>query len=99
LVRRHARWLAARAAHAAGRCGGEPRFRAHLARQRRAAQGVAAEWGTAIEPKRAASTFYGGDLPGLTARLPYLQDELGVTALHLNPVFASRSNHRYDTTD
>ena len=63
------------------------------------AQGVAAEWGAAMEPGRAASTFYGGDLPGLTARLPYLQDELGVTALYLNPVFASRSNHRYDTTD
>jgi len=63
------------------------------------AHGVAAEWGAAMEPQRADSTFYGGDLPGLTARLPYLQDELGVSALYLNPVFASRSNHRYDTTD
>ena len=63
------------------------------------AHGTAAEWGAAIDPVRAASTFYGGDLPGLTEKLPYLQDELGVSALYLNPVFASRSNHRYDTID
>lgn len=63
------------------------------------AHGTAADWGDAIQPGRASSTFYGGDLPGLTARLPCLQDELGVSALYLNPVFASRSNHRYDTTD
>ena len=63
------------------------------------AHGTAAEWGAAIDPVRAASTFYGGDLPGLTEKLPYLQDELGVSALYLNPVFASRSNHRYDTVD
>lgn len=63
------------------------------------AHGIAAEWGVAIDPRRAATTFYGGDLPGLTAKLPYLQDELGVTALYLNPVFQSRSNHRYDTSD
>jgi alpha-glucosidase len=63
------------------------------------AHGIAAEWGAPIDVRRAASTFYGGDLPGLTAKLPYLQDELGVSALYLNPVFASRSNHRYDTTD
>ena len=61
--------------------------------------GITAEWGAPIDPHRAASTFYGGDLPGLTARLPYLQDELGVSALYVNPVFASRSNHRYDATD
>lgn len=61
--------------------------------------GVAADWGAAIDPHHAASTFYGGDLPGLTAKLPYLQDELGVSALYLNPVFDSPSNHRYDTSD
>lgn len=63
------------------------------------AHGTAAAWGATIDPRRAATTFYGGDLPGLTEKLPYLQDELGVSALYLNPVFASRSNHRYDTTD
>jgi alpha-glucosidase len=42
--------------------------------------------------------FYGGDLVGLRQRLDHLQ-RLGVTALYLNPVFRSPSNHRYDTAD
>ncbi len=42
--------------------------------------------------------FFGGDLAGITARLDYLQD-LGVTAIYLNPIFAARTNHRYDTSD
>ena len=42
--------------------------------------------------------FKGGDLLGIVERLDYLQ-ELGVTALYLNPVFASASNHRYHTFD
>jgi 4-alpha-glucanotransferase len=45
-----------------------------------------------------ARDFYGGDLPGLTQKLPYLRD-LGITALYLNPVFSSPSNHKYDTSD
>jgi neopullulanase len=42
--------------------------------------------------------FKGGDLLGIEERLPYLVD-LGVTALYLNPVFTSASNHRYHTDD
>ena len=42
--------------------------------------------------------FYGGDLAGLRERLPEL-DELGVTVVYLNPIFAAPSNHRYDTSD
>ncbi len=38
---------------------------------------------------------YGGDLQGIIDQLPYLQ-QLGVTALYLNPVFASPSLHKYD---
>ncbi len=38
---------------------------------------------------------YGGDLQGLLDRLDYLQ-ELGVTALYLNPVNDSPSLHKYD---
>jgi glycosidase len=41
--------------------------------------------------------FYGGDLQGVTEKLDYLQS-LGVTAIYLNPVFRSPSNHKYDTT-
>lgn len=42
--------------------------------------------------------FFGGDLRGITESLPYLS-QLGVTAVYLNPIFESRSNHRYDTGD
>jgi len=42
--------------------------------------------------------FKGGDLLGVAERLDYLQD-LGVTALYLNPVFQSTANHRYHTHD
>jgi glycosidase len=38
---------------------------------------------------------YGGDLQGIIEKLDYLQD-LGVTALYLNPVFESPSHHKYD---
>jgi len=42
--------------------------------------------------------FQGGDLYGIVERLDYLQ-QLGVTALYLNPIFASAANHRYHTYD
>ncbi len=42
--------------------------------------------------------FKGGDLYGVAERLDYLQD-LGITAIYLNPIFASASNHRYHTYD
>jgi glycosidase len=38
---------------------------------------------------------YGGDMQGILDRLDYLQD-LGVTAIYLNPVFVSPSLHKYD---
>ena len=42
--------------------------------------------------------FKGGDLYGIVEKLDYLKD-LGITALYLNPIFASASNHRYHTYD
>jgi neopullulanase len=42
--------------------------------------------------------FKGGDLYGVIENLDYLQ-ELGITAIYFNPVFASASNHRYHTYD
>ncbi|HLC04005.1 MAG TPA: glycoside hydrolase family 13 protein [Anaerolineales bacterium] len=42
--------------------------------------------------------FQGGDIQGIIQRLDYLQD-LGITALYLNPIFQATSNHRYNTTD
>ena len=51
-------------------------------------------WGELPTPK----SFAGGDLKGITKKLPYLH-ELGVNALYLTPVFQSVSNHKYDTQD
>lgn len=51
-------------------------------------------WGTAPT----SNNFMGGDLAGIQQKLPYLR-ELGITALYLNPIFASETNHGYDTTD
>ncbi len=67
------------------------------------------DWNTAIcDPRNVlngnvcngiySQNFYGGDLQGIIDKLDYLQD-LGVTALYLNPIFESPSNHKYDTTD
>lgn len=42
--------------------------------------------------------FYGGDLPGITEKLDYIQ-ALGVNALYLNPIFTAHSNHKYDVAD
>jgi glycosidase len=66
-----------------------------------------ANWNQSLcDPRNGASAcpgvysqnFYGGDLEGITDKLDYLQD-LGVTAVYLNPIFESPSNHKYDTTD
>ncbi len=42
--------------------------------------------------------YKGGDLLGITERLDHLSD-LGITAIYLNPIFQSGSNHRYHTHD
>jgi 4-alpha-glucanotransferase/glycosidase len=42
--------------------------------------------------------FFGGNLQGVIAKLPYLE-ELGVSVLYLNPIFEAASNHKYDTGD
>lgn len=43
-----------------------------------------------------ANDFFGGNLPGITEKLPYLA-ELGIDVIYLNPIFKAYSNHRYDT--
>jgi glycosidase len=42
--------------------------------------------------------FWGGDLPGVTSKLGYLQD-LGVDVLYLNPIHLAYTNHKYDALD
>ena len=42
--------------------------------------------------------FFGGTLDGITEKLDYLKS-LNVSIIYLNPIFKSKSNHRYDTGD
>ena len=56
------------------------------------------DWDEPLTGEAGGSTFYGGDLDGISEKLPYLK-QLGVTALYLNPVFAAPSVHKYDTED
>ncbi|MCB0094339.1 MAG: glycoside hydrolase family 13 protein [Caldilineaceae bacterium] len=51
-------------------------------------------WGSPPEEQG----YQGGDLYGIVDKLDYLQ-ELGITALYLNPIFSSAANHRYHTFD
>lgn len=56
------------------------------------------DWDDPLEGEAGGSTFYGGDLDGISEKLPYLK-KLGITALYLNPVFTAPSVHKYDTQD
>ncbi|WP_333498980.1 maltodextrin glucosidase [Kluyvera sp. CHPC 1.2972] len=56
------------------------------------------DWDEPLTAEAGGSTFYGGDLDGISEKLPYLK-ALGVTALYLNPVFTAPSVHKYDTED
>ncbi|MTI55506.1 glycoside hydrolase family 13 protein [Geosporobacter ferrireducens] len=63
------------------------------------------EWSELPEYERDPDThrvirydYFGGNLQGLIAKLPYLH-ELGIGVLYLNPIFEAHSNHKYDTAD
>ncbi|MFF5794370.1 glycoside hydrolase family 13 protein [Paeniglutamicibacter sp. NPDC012692] len=60
---------------------------------------VACGWDTPVEgsSENTGRQFYGGDLPGIEARLGHLA-ELGATVLYLTPIFPAESNHRYDAS-
>ncbi|WP_281082949.1 maltodextrin glucosidase [Klebsiella quasivariicola] len=55
-------------------------------------------WDEPLTGEAGGATVYGGDLDGISEKLPYLKQP-GVTALYLNPVFAAPSVHKYDTED
>lgn len=55
-------------------------------------------WRPDAEGKVRNNDYFGGDLAGITEKLPYLQS-LGVTCIYLNPIFEAHSNHRYNTAD
>lgn len=50
------------------------------------------------EPLTDWKSYYGGDLAGIAEKLPYLE-QLGINVIYMTPVFASTTNHKYDTTD
>ncbi len=62
------------------------------------------EWSEDVDIKGKPETgylacdFYGGSLKGIREHLDHLS-LMGVKVLYLNPIFAARSNHRYDTAD
>lgn len=42
--------------------------------------------------------IYGGNLKGITEKLPYLK-KLGISGIYMTPIFRSGSNHKYNTFD
>ncbi len=56
------------------------------------------QWEPDANGKVRNNDYFGGDLQGITEKLPYLAS-LGVTCLYINPIFEAHSNHRYDTAD
>lgn len=81
-------------------CNGDPSLSVkHHEYEYRGKAVISKAWGEPVsrhEEGHGACEFYGGDLAGIDAKLHYLQS-LGVTALYLNPIFDSPSNHKYDT--
>ncbi len=57
-------------------------------------------WQSVPEPYEKAHCldFYGGDLEGITEKIPYLK-KLGVNAIYLNPIFYGATVHKYDCLD
>lgn len=53
--------------------------------------------GPVAEPEHPRA-WAGGDLPGITAQIPYLA-ELGINAIWLTPILSCSSYHGYDTKD
>lgn len=52
----------------------------------------------AVSKAKVDRDYFGGNLRGIIAKLPYLQ-ALGITIIYLNPIFEADSNHRYNTAD
>ncbi|TVP85888.1 MAG: glycoside hydrolase family 13 protein [Acholeplasmataceae bacterium] len=53
------------------------------------------KWGTLPV---ANHQLYGGNLKGVTEKLPYLHD-LGINGIYFTPLFKAPTAHKYDTTD
>lgn len=57
---------------------------------------VARKWGELPNVHQGGREFYGGDLQGITQKLNYLHELLGVNGLYLNPINTAPSSHKYD---
>jgi alpha-glucosidase len=51
----------------------------------------------ALNQREVSQEFYGGDFRGVEQKLDHLTS-LGINAIYFTPIFASRSNHRYDAS-
>ncbi len=59
-------------------------------------------WGTSVYANVSgcnSEVFFGGDLAGIEQKLGYIKNTLGADIIYLNPIFASPTNHKYDTED
>ena len=79
-------------------CSGQPKTAVPTDRVLRDGWGEQPQWQPDANGVVRNNDFFGGDLAGITEKLPYLQ-RLGVTCIYLNPIFEAHSNHRYDTAD
>ena len=57
-------------------------------------------WGTPVKEYDEVHCldFYGGDLEGIEAKIPYLK-EMGVNVVYVNPIFYAATSHKYDCLD
>ncbi len=51
----------------------------------------------ALNQREVSQEFYGGDFRGVEEKLDHLTS-LGINAIYFTPIFASKSNHRYDAS-
>ncbi len=77
---------------------GEPKANVPSDRKIHPIWGEQPDWEPDARGKITNRDYFGGDLRGIEAKLPYLKS-LGVTCLYLNPIFEAHSNHRYNTAD
>ena len=79
---------------------GDPRYDEPVVKKGWSAlpEGYCSHYDTGCSEGPRGRDYFGGDLDGVTQKLDYLRD-LGVNTIYFNPIFAARSNHRYDTSD
>lgn len=59
-------------------------------------------WGSSVFARAKGcntEVFFGGDLAGVDRKLRYIERTVGADIIYLNPIFASPTNHKYDTQD